>query len=144
MPTKKNTTKRKWVDPDDAPELTEEWFRTADYYKGGKLVRRGRPKSDAPKEAVNIRLDPDVERLDTGTLIMMAIGAYLNLFPQITPEMEVFHVFNAAEAGIRDGIRERYRDILDMLEKPDTDGRRAVCQEWLSKLKSKHYNGGAG
>ena len=60
MSKKKIASKSTWVDPDDAPELTEEWFRTADYYEGGKLVRRGRPKSDAPKEAVNIRLDPDV------------------------------------------------------------------------------------
>ena len=26
-----------WVDPDDVPELTEEWFRQADLYEGGKL-----------------------------------------------------------------------------------------------------------
>ena len=49
-----------WVDPDDAPELTEDWFETADYYEGGKLVRPGRPRSPAPKESINIRLDPDV------------------------------------------------------------------------------------
>ena len=60
MVGKKNATKREWVDPDDAPELTEKWFDTADFYQGGKLVRRGRPKSDAPKQATNIRLDPDV------------------------------------------------------------------------------------
>lgn len=60
MGRKKDTTKREWVDPDDAPELTDEWFDTADFYSGGKLVRRGRPKSDAPKEAVSLRLDPDV------------------------------------------------------------------------------------
>jgi len=40
--------------------LTKEWFETADYYEGGKLVRRGRPKSAAPKEAVSLRLDPDL------------------------------------------------------------------------------------
>lgn len=60
MGRKKDTTKREWVDPDDAPELTDEWFDAADFYSGGKLVRRGRPKSDAPKEAVSLRLDPDV------------------------------------------------------------------------------------
>jgi hypothetical protein len=31
-----------WVDPDDAPELTREWFEQADLYEGGKLIRRGR------------------------------------------------------------------------------------------------------
>jgi uncharacterized protein (DUF4415 family) len=43
------------------PELTDDWFRTADLYRGGKLVRKGgRPKSAAPKQAVNIRLDADL------------------------------------------------------------------------------------
>ena len=28
-------------DPDTAPELTDEWFDKADYYDGGKLIRRG-------------------------------------------------------------------------------------------------------
>ncbi|MBF0439434.1 MAG: hypothetical protein HQL93_09970 [Magnetococcales bacterium] len=30
-----------WIDPDDVPELTNEWFEQADLYKDGKLVRRG-------------------------------------------------------------------------------------------------------
>lgn len=49
-----------WTDPDDAPELTDEWFAKAGLYEGDTLIRRGRPKSAAPKEAVNLRLDPDV------------------------------------------------------------------------------------
>jgi uncharacterized protein (DUF4415 family) len=57
---KKNATRREWRDPNDARELTDEWFDSADYYEGQKLVRRGRPKSDSPKEAVSLRLDPDV------------------------------------------------------------------------------------
>jgi uncharacterized protein (DUF4415 family) len=58
---KKRASKATWVDSDDAPELTENWFARADLYEGDKLVRRGgRPKKAAPKEAVNIRLDPDV------------------------------------------------------------------------------------
>jgi uncharacterized protein (DUF4415 family) len=60
MGKKKSATGREWIDPDDAPELTDEWFDTADYYEGDKLVRRGRPKSDSPKEALSLRLDPDV------------------------------------------------------------------------------------
>ncbi len=60
MPTKKRTTKTDWVDPDDAPRLTRAWFETADHYQGDKLIRRGRPKSNAPKRATNIRLDPDI------------------------------------------------------------------------------------
>jgi len=49
---------------DDTPELTDEWFQEADIYKAGRLVRRGRPRSDNPKRSIAIRLDPDVlERL---------------------------------------------------------------------------------
>lgn len=54
MQTKKREPKSSWVDPDDAPALTEEWFA------GAQLVRRGRPKADAPKLPVNIRLDADI------------------------------------------------------------------------------------
>lgn len=60
MTRKKSATTREWVDPDDAPELTERWFDGADLYSGGKLVRRGRPKSSSPKQAVSLRLDSDV------------------------------------------------------------------------------------
>lgn len=48
------------IDPDDAPELTEEWFDKADLYEGERLIRRGRPPSPRPKQAVNIRLSADV------------------------------------------------------------------------------------
>jgi uncharacterized protein (DUF4415 family) len=61
MTGKKRASKATWTDPDDAPELTENWFATADLYAGNKSVRRGgRPKKTAPKQAVSIRLDPDV------------------------------------------------------------------------------------
>lgn len=45
---------------EDIPELTDEWFEKADLHVGGKLVRRGRPPSAVRKEAVSIRLSPDV------------------------------------------------------------------------------------
>jgi uncharacterized protein (DUF4415 family) len=60
MRKKKSATKSEWIDPDDAPELTEEWFDTAEIWEGNKLIRPGRPKEAVTKEAVNIRLDPDV------------------------------------------------------------------------------------
>ena len=47
-------------DYDEIPELTDEWFERADVYIGDKLIRRGRPRAEAPKRAVNIRLSPDV------------------------------------------------------------------------------------
>jgi hypothetical protein len=51
MGKEKNATGRERIDPDDAPEPTDEWFATADYDEGDNLVRRGRPESDSPQEA---------------------------------------------------------------------------------------------
>ncbi len=45
---------------DEAPEWTEEDFARADLYHGDKLIRRGRPPLARPKEAVKLRLSPDV------------------------------------------------------------------------------------
>jgi uncharacterized protein (DUF4415 family) len=64
MPTKKPTGESKWVDPDEAPPLDRNWFERAEIRERERVVRPGRtvgrPKKAAPKEAVNIRLDPDV------------------------------------------------------------------------------------
>ncbi len=49
-----------WVDPDDAPALTDAFFDRAEIRKGSKVVRRGRPPLDNPKQAVKLRLDADV------------------------------------------------------------------------------------
>lgn len=48
------------IDPDDAPKLTEAWAEAAAAYRGGVLVRRGRPKKAQTKLHVSLRLDPDV------------------------------------------------------------------------------------
>jgi uncharacterized protein (DUF4415 family) len=48
-----------WVDSDNAPELTNDYFERADVYRG-ELVRRGRPRLERPKQAVKLRLDQDV------------------------------------------------------------------------------------
>jgi uncharacterized protein (DUF4415 family) len=47
-------------DYDEIPELTDEDFARGVWHIGGVPVARGRPKSDAPKNAVSLRLDPDV------------------------------------------------------------------------------------
>jgi len=60
MSGKKRATRTTWTDPDDAPELTEEFFERADKYAGARLVRRGRPKAEATKVAVTVRYDADV------------------------------------------------------------------------------------
>ena len=62
MPRKKPAGSADWSDPDDAPELTSEMLDTAEVFDGDRFVRRGRgrPKSDAVKEQISVRLDPDV------------------------------------------------------------------------------------
>ncbi len=46
---------------DELPEWTDEMFVNANLYIGGKLRRRGRPKSDVHANNISIRLDPKVE-----------------------------------------------------------------------------------
>ncbi len=60
MPRKKSSGASKWVDPDDAPELTREFFERGEIRHGDKVIRRGRPPLDNPKQAVKLRLDADV------------------------------------------------------------------------------------
>jgi len=60
MPRKKNTGLSKWVDPDDAPELTREFFERGEIREGDRIIRRGRPPLPSPKQAVKLRLDADV------------------------------------------------------------------------------------
>jgi uncharacterized protein (DUF4415 family) len=47
-------------DPYMEREISAEELARADLYHGGKLVRRGRPPSEAPKQAVTLRLDADL------------------------------------------------------------------------------------
>ena len=69
MSAKKRDTESDWIDPDDAPEWTDEMFDRAQVAVGGKVVReatgtvtrRGRPPvGDAPKQQVTLRLAPKV------------------------------------------------------------------------------------
>lgn len=63
--------KRVLLDDDDAPEMSDEWFRKAKYGLDGiaeimgeefvaPLRLRGRPKVAMPKAHVNIRIDADI------------------------------------------------------------------------------------
>src|SRR3982074_2229671 len=60
------STKRKpWVDPDDAPEITDELldrvWDSAEIRDGDRVIRRGRPPLGAKaKGVVTMRLDADV------------------------------------------------------------------------------------
>lgn len=56
-----------WVDPDDAPEWTEEMFAEAEVRVGEQVIRPGAwrsagrpPLGAASKRQVTLRLDPDV------------------------------------------------------------------------------------
>ena len=62
MRTKKNAGPTEWIDPDDAPELTDAFIARAEVFEGDRFVRRGpgRPKAAVTKEQINVRLDPDV------------------------------------------------------------------------------------
>ncbi|WP_296182282.1 BrnA antitoxin family protein [Pseudomonas sp. UBA1879] len=60
MSANKPSTGTDWVDPDDAPELSDAFFEHADEYVGEKLIKRGRPKSVVVRERITIRLEPDV------------------------------------------------------------------------------------
>jgi uncharacterized protein (DUF4415 family) len=60
MTEKKRSTPAPWIDPDDAPPLTTEFFKSAELYEGKQLKPRGRLKADMTKEPVKLRLDADV------------------------------------------------------------------------------------
>jgi uncharacterized protein (DUF4415 family) len=60
MPRKKKPGSAAWVDPDDAPQLTDKFFDRAEIRHGDRIVRRGRPPLVSPKQAVKLRLDADV------------------------------------------------------------------------------------
>lgn len=47
-------------DPEAPPEITDAWVSEADLYHGEKLVRRGRPKLQRPRQLLSLRLPPKV------------------------------------------------------------------------------------
>ncbi len=44
----------------EIPEWTDEMFEAADLYHGDTLIRRGRPRSATPKQAIKLRLDAEI------------------------------------------------------------------------------------
>lgn len=68
MTANKADSEKSWVDPDDAPELTEAFFTHAELSVDGTVIRpardtlrrAGRPKADTVKTQITLRLDPDV------------------------------------------------------------------------------------
>jgi uncharacterized protein (DUF4415 family) len=76
MTENRKDTGSNWVDPDDAPEWSDEVFQRAEIRDGNRVVRpasgtltkRGRPKLESPKRQITLRLDGDlIDRLrETG------------------------------------------------------------------------------
>jgi uncharacterized protein (DUF4415 family) len=60
MSAKRKPSVRTSPDADEVPELGRDWIEGADYYEGKKLVRRGRPRLDKPRQLLSLRLPPDV------------------------------------------------------------------------------------
>ena len=44
----------------DLPEITDDWIAGANLYQGDKLVRRGRPRLETPRQLLSLRLPPQV------------------------------------------------------------------------------------
>lgn len=59
MSERKYDSDGNWIDPDDAPEWTDEMFDRAEIRIGDTIIRPGRPKGSA-KQPVSLRLDKDV------------------------------------------------------------------------------------
>jgi uncharacterized protein (DUF4415 family) len=59
MTVNESNMESSWVDPDDAPELDDDWFDRAELRIGDIVIRRGRPKGSA-KSQISLRIDSDV------------------------------------------------------------------------------------
>jgi uncharacterized protein (DUF4415 family) len=56
-----SSRRKPWVDPDDAPEWTDDMIARAEIREGDRIIRRGRPPlGEKAKGVVTIRLDADV------------------------------------------------------------------------------------
>lgn len=72
MTAKKKNTPSTWLDPDDAPELTDEDFGRGVWAIGDKVVsreeaqeaikkvKRGRPQGTGQKKSTTVRFDNDI------------------------------------------------------------------------------------
>lgn len=55
-----NDTEMDWVDPDDAPELDEQWLERAYHYHGRRLLKRGYGRDPLEKLKVERKKGQDI------------------------------------------------------------------------------------
>lgn len=60
MAAKRKASSRISPTKDDPPELTGSWAAEAELSRGTKVLRRGRPRLENPKQLLSLRLPPDV------------------------------------------------------------------------------------
>ena len=60
MSAKRRKSARTSPSADEAPEITDRLVAEADLRRGGKLIRRGRPKLANPRRLLSLRLPPEV------------------------------------------------------------------------------------
>ena len=60
MSVKRKGSGRTLSSRNEPPEITDKWIAEADLYHGKKLVRRGRPKLENPRQLLSLRLPPEV------------------------------------------------------------------------------------
>ena len=70
---------------DEAPELTDEMLARAEIRIGGKIVQRGRPPIPHPREAIKLRLSPEVLEHFRATGAGLADAHQRNLDAQRAP-----------------------------------------------------------
>ena len=88
----KRNTGSTWTDPDNAPELDDEFFQQADQYNGARLVKRGRPAGTGMKTSTTVRFDTDIVDAFRAsgqgwqTRMNQVLREWLNSHPVKTPD----------------------------------------------------------
>jgi hypothetical protein len=99
MPAKKRGSNRVWVDPDDAPEWTQEQFDRAEIAVGDKVVRPAqgtltRPRGWPKKAVRRTRADLDLSKVDWRRV---AATTDREIAKQIAADPDTAPIFSARE-----------------------------------------------
>jgi len=117
-----------WIDPDDAPEITDDWIAEADLFHGDKLIRRGRPRKPNPKTQVTLRLNPEVVGFfkSTGAGWQTRMNDILEAF---VSSARAEHSKPSVKVDVKRRPSKEARDLIAMTER---------MQELLSVRNDKH------